>query len=255
MIAYWQPGLEWMGDRLVGHWCPSFTGPTSFHAQDLSGFSYHGTLTNMDRNTAWQASGGNIALDFSSTTHAVNHSSISLARVHTTSVWVSARIANQFSFNALNGDGTGGNLCSLSFNTVTSGVDQLAYSFGGASVSVSISSILNLWSHCVSVRNNNTVEFFLNGVSVGSGTGAINADFNVNRFGQRNNNGVGCNALIDDYRLYTRILTPSEIMRLYEKGRGGGVLQTPYRRRSYRVGGFKAYWHRRQSQIIGGGLR
>ena len=63
------------------------------------------------------------------------------------------------------------------------------------------------------------------------------------------------NGLIDDVKVYNRVLSANEIRQLYQLGRGG-MYQRRRRRRLYAAqAGFKAAWALRRSQIIGGGLR
>ena len=62
---------------------------------------------------------------------------------------------------------------------------------------------------------------------------------------------------VDDVTVWQRSLTDTEIARLYLLGRAGMYKR---RRRTARravieQAGFRAYWARRQSQIIGGGVR
>ena len=62
--------------------------------------------------------------------------------------------------------------------------------------------------------------------------------------------------LIDDLAVYNRRLASGEIRQLYLLGRGGMYerRRRTLRRVAVEQAGFKAYWARRQNQIIGGGV-
>jgi hypothetical protein len=98
MIAYWERDSEWMGEGLVGAWCPSFTGATGLQLADISGQANHGVLTGMDPGTDWVASGGKGALDFDGTDDYVvvpYSSSLSVSQL-TLAIWINRRAAQSF---------------------------------------------------------------------------------------------------------------------------------------------------------------
>jgi len=246
-----------MGDRLVGHWCPSFTGPSSLHVQELSGQSNHGAFSGMDANTAWVTSGGKGAISFGGGTQAV--------QTRNTITWGSFDI---FCFTAwinptnttgtkgfigvdTNGQGPEFRLNGTQLNFLNQGALNLVTNAGAVSAST--------WS-CVGINYNNRTfayETFINGRIVSTGTGANG--FTISNLSKMQiSAGAVSDAwsgFIDDVRLYGRALSSSQISAMYDLERAGGMLSQPYKRRSYRAAGFKAYWHRRQSQVIGGGLR
>lgn len=61
----------------------------------------------------------------------------------------------------------------------------------------------------------------------------------------------------DDTRIYNRELGADEIRSLYFEGLNGNINTLNFtRKRSVSIAaGFKPYWHRRQQQVIGGGLK
>jgi len=71
---------------------------------------------------------------------------------------------------------------------------------------------------------------------------------------------VYAQAAIGETALYQRALTQPEVLELFRRGNGaiGRELTGQTRRRVYEfvpAAGFRAYWARRQNQIIGGGVR
>jgi hypothetical protein len=59
---------------------------------------------------------------------------------------------------------------------------------------------------------------------------------------------------LDDIAIYNTALTPNEVAQVYRLGRGYGVFPEPDFDEGFAAAGFKAYWARRQSQLIGGGV-
>jgi hypothetical protein len=57
---------------------------------------------------------------------------------------------------------------------------------------------------------------------------------------------------LDDIRLYNRALTAGEVRQLYQVGRGNMPLRRR-RRHTNQAGGFRAYWARNNSRLIGAG--
>jgi hypothetical protein len=63
------------------------------------------------------------------------------------------------------------------------------------------------------------------------------------------------NGLLDDVIIWNRALSPNEVQRLYQLGRGG-MLERRRRRRVYsQQAGFLAHYRSQRAQLIGGGLR
>ena len=90
----------------------------------------------------------------------------------------------------------------------------------------------------------------------------VTGTYTLNRIGQYASGGgvyapYMWDGLLDDMTVLNRMLTANEIQQLYQLGRGG--MYGRRRRTLRRVGveqgaAFKAYWARRQNQIIGGGV-
>jgi hypothetical protein len=60
--------------------------------------------------------------------------------------------------------------------------------------------------------------------------------------------------MFDDAILFSSALTANEVREIYRLGRGYGVFPEPDFDEGFGAGGFKAFWARRQSQLIGGGV-
>ena len=217
---------------LVGAWCPSVSGSFGFRLPDLSGRRNAGTLTNMDPGTDWVPSGGKLALDFDGSNDLVIFNQLSLGTTHTTAAWVYLRFPVAFDFHGICGDGTN-NTCSLAASGNGVSITNIAYSWSATGVSVTVPDFIGRWTHIATARIGDRVEFFYNGNSYGSVSGASIPSFNCNRIGQRNGT-VFTNGIIDDIRIYNRALTPSEIRLLYTGGRGVGLMPEiqPIRNRS-----------------------
>lgn len=262
MIAYWDRGLEWMGEGLQLAVCPSFTGPTSLAALDVSGNANHGTLTNMDRNAAWVASGGYGALSFDGVNDQVPTacSGITTSR-RSCAVWFNSSVvlANAQYSPALKW-GTAANFpadigkgFTVAFgNDANFGSTGIGISQYGDAVAVTGFND-GRWHFGYFESVNSVYSIFIDGVFCASKTMTTNATAGTVVIGQ--DLGHFYNGQLDDIRVYNRVLTASQIRRTSDLGRGGGMLYQPPKRRSvFIAAGFKAYWHRRQSQLIGGGV-
>ncbi len=213
---------------LVGAWCPSVQRCGSgFRLPDLSGYGNNGTLTNMDPGTDWVASGSGLALDFDNTDDrvdiavltAINSGEVSF------SFWYYPKSISGLNtiFNNWSGSTTSvGFFCYRNGQTVIFQQESSAYR-------VTTGSILsaNTWHHIVCRRANGIggIRVFCNGVldsasATAGGTQASTAAFNL--CGDYGGAGKG-NCLIDDFRIYNRSITQSEIQLLYTGGRGVGL--------------------------------
>lgn len=245
----------WRG--LVGWWCPSINPRGGNRLFDLSPFQNHGTLTNM-ANDDWVVSGGQGALDFDGVNDFVNlgyKPIFDLAVTKTVAIWVFARAfdgsfstndiistdnilgVRTWQFNATNPNGisTDARINVFSFGTA-----------GGIRDIASTSEVLtvNRWHHIAftspdRLATASEVKVYVDGIQVNttdlsSGTfGEANTLTFDNRLqlGWRpgnNNIDIAWNGLQDDCRLYSRVLSPSEL-RLLASKRGIGVQTRPKR--------------------------
>jgi hypothetical protein len=270
-----------LGRGLVGYWCPMLatTGPRLY---DRSGRSNHGTLTNMDAASDWvtakvRNNAGRV-LDFDGTNDrvdCVNANDFTSGGL-TISAWVKRANATG-AFRAIFGKfGRTGGVTSTEDGYLLR-VDSanrldFAIALNGSSHRFSSTSAImasTAWLHvAVTARagDGSAAQMFLNGNQVAATwtvlTGNITLDDNPYR------QTIGCIGPFDGSYLqffqgqiaevanWSRAILPSEINTLYRLGPGW------FGKRASRfaglaeqaAGGFKAYWARRQSQLIGGGL-
>lgn len=263
MIAYWDRGCEWMGEGLQLAICPSFTGSTSTMALDISGNVNHGTLTNMDRNASWVANGEKLALDFDGVNDYVtiphSNSLMPTSPGFSVSAWVIARSNSSpvYSFVSKGGMTSPENDWSLFHYQ-----GKLQFGCDSAFANVGYSLAYPFSGHICGTYDKPTKihRIYFNGEEVFSyvGTGsAINQQSAITIGAETEIGNVAffTSMQIDDVRILKRTLTAAEIKIMYNLGRSGGMLYQPPKRRSvFIAAGFKAYWHRRQSQLIGGGV-
>jgi hypothetical protein len=100
-------------------------------------------------------------------------------------------------------------------------------------------------------------QAYVNGVLDGSAASIVSTlvasddqvDISRSSFGTRFFDGV-----LDDIAIFNTALTDNEVAQIYRLGRGYGVFPEPDLDEGFAAAGFKAYWARRQSQLIGGGV-
>jgi hypothetical protein len=265
MFAYYPPEWQSLQSRMVGRWCPSFTGATGLQLSDTSGFGNHGVLANMDRNTSWQTSLDKLALSSQGNPNFADipdAPQLNPTKQIAFSVWCNTRVVSssvtycllskQSSVNAqpypaFDIRGSSGNTW------------EVAIAIGATNRTISLGAMVaNEWSHLLFSYDGNTLTGHKNGLLTGSlsVTGDLGTTTNPLRlFDNPGFTGRYANALIDDIIFFNAGVTRNEVQFLYGQGRGGGMLHQPLRRRSYYSAGvFKAYWARHQSQLIGGGV-
>lgn len=205
----------------------------------------------MDASSDWVVSGGKGALDFDGSNDSVgipNSPSINVGASGspcTYSIWFFKRTSG-ISGPFFRGDAQYVYVSGTSF----------AVSFGNGEFFVS-GFVVNTWQHLLCTWDGNTVaRVFVNGNQVGSRTAAAGGI----TYGQSIILGARLfgstwymDGLIDDFTIYNAALTASEVREVYRRGRGYGIGASLHRSRRS-ASGFKAYWARRQSQLIGGGV-
>jgi hypothetical protein len=241
---------------------PSIQGPAGLSVYDLSGRGILGTLTNMDVATDWVRSVGRYALDFDGsndhiplgTVSRLNNSEFSAA------FWIkaAATTAGQKSILAqINVTGSTGRAIRRNANVIEYTVaNNPAYAQYKSAATITTD-----WTHvAVSVSGVGTPRIWINGVestvslTASSGTVTLPAaqPCMIGIDGQFGTTTTLYNfaGLIDDLAVYDRRLTGGEA-RLLARRRG---IAYEARRDVLGGAGFAAYWARRQSQIIGGGV-
>jgi hypothetical protein len=199
-----------LSNGLIGYWSFDGLDMSGNIAYDRSGQGHNGTLTNGP-----QAAAGKIgqAMEFHGGTDYVDTGSDFIStNALTISAWVYAR--------SYGGSGQGRILDNGSTVLKVPNTDYFAFSSDGqvtAARSESGSLNLNSWTHVVVTRTSTGIaNFYINGV--GSGTADQNsgspAAGTMNLF----IGGDGSHAwdgLIDEVRIYNRVLSPDEIKQLY----------------------------------------
>lgn len=221
----------------IAWWCPSLddTGNGTTTLYDLIG-SNNGTLTNMDAATDWvadTANGGVRALDFDYVAGA-SRQAVQLPNSVSVSNYATASVALWCLLQAAPTNNAGLYYESTSSNGFTKfAIFQLANNQvlfiardteSGSSFSITASPPTGQWIHLCGCYDANTdrMELFVNGVSVGTNLTAKGVLHNstpaspitIGAFTQNATAEYSCNALIDDTRVFSRILTQTEITAL-----------------------------------------
>jgi len=232
---------------LVGHW--SFDGPdmNATQALDTTGNANNGTLTNGPKRAIGKLGQ---ALDFDGVDDYVNAgtgSSLSLLGPVTISAWIYPRTFGGASKGRIVGRGTSGIANSVGFSVNNSDITA-GLSFGSHYDVLSLQTYssnntitLNTWQHVTVTWDGTTdrtkVLFYVNGIKTGRQDNGDGSDGSVTRvsdstcsllIGVQGGDGGDCNVdtgtrdfdgLIDDVRVYNRVLSADEIKRLYNMGR------------------------------------
>jgi hypothetical protein len=211
----------------------------------------------MDPASDWVVSGGKGALDFDGSNDFVVATIPPLFGQVTLSAWV----------RGIPGSSNTNYIVSCPVATGGSnGIDFLNPTNAQANISlngnfVSLNSNVDLrgsWNHLACGYDGTRAFFFINGVQVGStnwgnGLNTLTArEINLGRFGSF---GSHSPVQLDDVTIYNAGLTANEVREIYRLGRGYGVFpESDFDEGFAAAAGFKAYWARRQSQLIGGGV-
>lgn len=248
-------------DGLIGSWCPSL-GPTANTMLDRSGRNNHGTLTNMDAASDWVQSGGYGALDFDGVNDYILIPRRSwydqLVGDKTVQAWLKTSTPGASFRTVISRDKT--------FTLTLQSSVFITYDWATASVKSSGVNVADgTWKHLVvRVRAGvtNGSQLYINGVTAGAAftystqAGNVTNDISI-MTGLSAANAVVAeyvNGQADDLAVWNRPLTDSEIQQIYQMRRGGWLQQPRRRTYGFVAAGFRAYWARRQGQIIGGGL-
>jgi hypothetical protein len=224
----------------------------------------------MDPASDWVASGGKLALDFDGSNDYVlfakNPIEATLQNNYSMTAWVRKASGN-----------TGAILSQYSFITshrliriFVYGATEFAYyasTAAGTFQRVAYSTVPTLGQlHFLSVvvsgpDSSPTCRLGLNGVEQSFSLSALSAtpDASVPIYlgcTNSNNNPSEFSSFTayDDLTIFNAPLTPNEVREIYRLGRGFGVFPEPDFDEGFAAAGFKAYWARRQSQLIGGGV-
>jgi hypothetical protein len=207
--------------------------------------------------TAWRTSGGKLAFFHDGTDDRVFSSLFRMStmsdQTNSFSIWINPTTTNTNTRPF--GLGEFGLSFGLRFN-----FQNLEFAFGGTaalSVMMTSATYANRWTHICGIADASGAKLFFDGVQVGTRSDTVSL-VKTNGLGIGYRFGVNSDfysGLTDDFRIYSRTLTTPEIRQLYTAGRGFGLIPERLERRGKAAGAaFKAYWARRQSQLIGGGV-
>ena len=246
MLAYYGPEWESLASRMVGRWCPSFSGATGLQLPDTTGRN-HGSLVGFANN----ASDAYVfqALNF----NGIDNNVIVPVRTPaltqlTLSVWARLRT-------------TGGNGTGFSRLFSRSNVSEFAMSYQSSGLAVALNGTTNVFSytnpgtrfdHICATWTGSTVRVFVNGVSIGSASfsGTIAASTTSIYLGSASVVQRVVDGLCDDFMILNTALTANEAELIYEQGRGGGMLREPPKRRSFFVPTLPFPVRRRSSRFL-----
>lgn len=260
MIAYFDKDNTWQQQDLILIWSPVFAGYSDRIVLDVSGNENHAIPTIPGTESASRL---NFEAKKGFNAHGPNRNPLgSGGNSYTTTKTFSAAFPITYScwcFGIAIHTGIGNR-----YLTNNSGQQQI--SLRGAYDHLSgVFVDTNEWTHlAVTIDNlaNPTTRFYKNGELAASlaNSGTTTTTGTIGLHSHQFNSPAG-SPLGGEWRIWIHAnggncFDSSKIKRLYELGQGGGLLRTPPRNRSYFAQPiFKAYWHRRQQQIIGGGLR
>ena len=238
---------------------------TGLRLYDRSGRGNHGTLTNMDaasdwvtakvRNTAgrvldFDGANDNVNLGSSASLHPASFSVGGWCRLKTIAPSFQRFVSSRSGLSTSDG-------YIISFS---SGAPRFLVGNGTAFVTVTANPDVATDTrshHYVGTYSAGTSRFYIDGVLQGSGSVTVqHGNSTVLLGGDPSLNAlVFLNGQIAETCLWNRALAPSEIRTLYRIGPGWfGRRESRFPRFAEQAAVFKAYWARKQLQLIGGGL-
>jgi hypothetical protein len=206
----------------------------------------------MDPASDWVVNGGKGALDFDGVNDRVAVGTLSLSTLDfAISFWAQQRGASAI------GMPIGNSTTTNSYIWFRSG-NYLRFAIPTGNVEFNLTAFTALRHYCIfstpSTAALSTINLFVDGVSIGALALAAGT-FTLNSIGDGySSNTFPFPGVIDDVTVFNAGLTANEAREIYRLGRGYGVSPEPDFDEGFAAAGFKAYWARRQSQLIGGGL-
>ena len=258
-------------DGIVGCWSPSIRG-SGYTLPDLARGN-HGVLTNMDAGTDWPGAAvrgvhGRV-LDYDGSNDYIDAKNTMIGRTQpqfACSIWIL--------FRASYGVAVQCNWVSgfvwyvIPFLGANPFGQQQIFIGSGSSANATIPTTLNVWRHYWFSFDNGQTRAGYDGTQNYSATyGNAPSYVTANQAAPRDNtritiggyNAETVNGQIGEFVWWNRSVTAAEMGEVYRQGNGGigRQLTGQTRRRAFGFvpAGFKAYWARRQNQIIGGGVR
>jgi hypothetical protein len=223
-------------------------------------------------NNDWVVNGGRGALDFDGSNDYVdlgNILSFERTQPFTISAWV--RVASSANFGmiaskmlALGSTGRG-YLFAYETSRAISFMLRSAASGNRLFVQTSAAALpLNTWTNVAVTYAGNSapsgVALYVEGLPRATTTiennltGTILNSQALNIAARTASNDGYINGQLDDIRIFRTALTAADVRQLWQVGRGNMPMVRKRRYTEQAAAGFKAYWARRQSQLIGGGV-
>jgi hypothetical protein len=224
----------------------------------------------MDAASDWAVDGGRGALDFDGSNDYVDFGNIlnfERTQPFTISAWVRVRsfalpgtIVTKMQASDLRGYFFGFNAnrtVSLILRSLLTG-NRVLVTTSNAILT------LNTWGHVAVTYDGSSsasgVRLYADGLSRASTigentlTGTIATSQSLTIAARPGNSDAFANCQMDDIRIFRSVLTAADARQLWQLGRGNMPIVRIRRYTEEAAGGFKAYWARRQSQLIGGGV-
>ena len=244
---------------LVGAWCPSL-GPSGYTLLDRSGRGQHMSITGAS-SSFWGASGGSICArsrkGSESASTALLNSGLAASVPWTFGCW--ANIYEDLSLPVFCGFGVQLPVGAGSVGRYWLNYLSVYYLWGGANDwNTGVALGLNAWRHVIWSYDGTTTRLHINGVQAASTntyTPSTQATY-ATVFNKHSSAASSVNADINDFGIWSRALTASEIRSLYTLGIGGlgRLLTQRTQRRVYRTqAAVKSYLFSNRGQVIGGG--
>lgn len=268
MKLYARRGFEWSEDGLVGLWSPVSTGGTQGMLLDCNpSTNNYGRLSNFTNiNTGYVGSVYGTALNTDGTANRVeiDPSSVFTNMVDATiSGWVFAdaqvpQTPARFGFSTASFDDN-----RFSWITLNTGVHRFTCTGANGvktNLDYSASVLTGSWKLVTLVAEKTTLSIFIDGRFATSASKSVGLSLSSCGFGIAGQyaRAAGYNPSSQrtaEVTIHRRPLFEQEIFQAFQAGPSGMWQDRPRRSRIYfGTAGFKAYWAKRQSQLIGGGV-
>jgi len=256
-------------DAMVGTWSP-WLGCSGYTLLDRSGNGSHGTLTNM-AGTAWTAntiagrSGSTLRFDGSNDYVNIPVNGW-LNTNYTAGItyggWVYPTASGQYQFlfgktlGAVSNNRDFGVWLAPSTNQYYVALRGTTLTADGSLLSLSVSWAINAWNLILVSYSNGSLVTTVNGKTAHEATYTGNAEFSTSAQPLQIGTEVTFYPLagqVAEVYLWRRKLQPAEHAEIYRLG-PGWLRQARRRTYGFVAAGFRPYWARQRTQLIGGGL-
>ena len=203
---------------LVGCWPFFERGGTIL--RDISGKNNHGTLTDMDPAIDWVKTPSGYGLDFDGVNDRVVSSkniNITGASPRTVEFRVKKVRTGVIEFCVTFGYGSGSGQTGYAFSLGSSATNwEYEGNYQLWNTGIATAPYVDIWSHHVVTYNGTNFVWYIDGqIRATSGVITINTSNTVVEFGKVFYNGSYFQGIIDNVRIWNRVLSPKEITQLY----------------------------------------